>query len=81
VFARRRRFWSTKLTHKFHIGQSVHLTPGRQDANIPAGAYTVQRLLPLDGRMAQYRVKNTRDGHERVVQEAQLTEVNSVFQR
>ena len=65
------------MTHRFQVGQSVHLQPGRQDANTPAGAYTILRLLPLDGRMAQYRVKNTRDGHERVVQEAQLTEVHS----
>ena len=65
------------MTHKFQVGQTVHLSPGRQDANTPSGAYTIQRLLPLDGRMAQYRVKNSRDGHERVVQEAQLTQGNS----
>lgn len=65
------------MTHKFHVGQSVTLIPGRQDGNTPAGAYTIQRLLPLEGRMAQYRVKNSRDGHERVVQEAQLTAPNS----
>ncbi|MSP04160.1 MAG: hypothetical protein EXR05_02715 [Acetobacteraceae bacterium] len=61
------------MTHKFQIGQAVHLMPGRQDGNTPAGAYTIQRQLPIEGRNVQYRVKNTRDGHERVVPEGQLS--------
>ena len=32
----------------------------------------VQRLMPLEGRDPQYRVKHDRDGHERVVNESQL---------
>jgi hypothetical protein len=40
---------------------------------VPGGAYTIQRLLPVEGRDLQYRVKNVQDGHERVVSEAQLT--------
>ncbi len=58
--------------HSFSIGQSVELVPGRLDGNIPRGAYTVQRLLPNDGPDREYRVKNVRDGHERVVRESQL---------
>lgn len=61
------------MTHKFQVGQAVQLTPGRQDGNTPSGTYTIQRLLPVEGRMVQYRVKNKRDGHERVVPEAQLS--------
>ena len=42
------------------------------NGNVPGGSYTVQRLLPEEGRDCQYRVKDTRDGHERVVRESQL---------
>ena len=59
-------------THKFQIGQSVQLQPGGKEYNVPAGSYTVQRLLPSENRDFQYRVKNSRDGHERIVRESQL---------
>jgi hypothetical protein len=39
---------------------------------VPPGSYTVQRLLPVEGRELLYRVKHSADGHERVVNEAQL---------
>lgn len=58
--------------HNFIVGQSVELFPGRLDGNVPRGAYTVQRLLPNDGSDREYRVRNVRDGHERVVRESQL---------
>jgi hypothetical protein len=58
--------------HSFTIGQSVDLVPGRFDGNVPRGLYTVQRLLPNDGADREYRVRSTRDGHERVVRESQL---------
>lgn len=58
--------------HSFSVGQSVELVPGRLDGNMPRGTYTIQRLLPNDGADREYRVKNVRDGHERVVRESQL---------
>lgn len=58
--------------HGFTIGQSVELTPGRLDGNVPRGTYTILRLLPNDAADREYRVRNTRDGHERVVRESQL---------
>ena len=58
--------------HSFTIGQRVELFPGKLDGNVPRGAYTVQRLLPNDGMDREYRVRNIRDGHERVVRESQL---------
>lgn len=58
--------------HSFSVGQSVELFPGRLDGNVPRGTYTVQRLLPNDGADREYRVRNVRDGHERVVRESQL---------
>jgi len=61
------------LRHKFRIGQTVELFPGRLDRNVPRGIYTVQRLMPAEGREPQYRVKSKHDGHERVVIESQLS--------
>jgi hypothetical protein len=58
--------------HGFTIGQSVELTPGRLDGNVPRGTYTILRLLPNDAADREYRVRNARDGHERVVRESQL---------
>lgn len=58
--------------HRFAVGQDVELVVGRMDANVPVGAYTVQRLLPNDGSDREYRVRHVRDGHERVVRESQL---------
>jgi len=58
--------------HKFKVGQTVHLIPNRLERHVPAGVYTVQRLLPVEGRDLCYRVKHAQDSHERVVNEAQL---------
>jgi len=58
--------------HKYKVGQVVDLIPSRREGNVPGGSYTVLRLLPEEGRDCQYRVKHTRDGHERVVRESQL---------
>ena len=57
---------------KFAVGDRVELSPGRLDANVPAGTYTVSRVMPREGSDYQYRLKHTRDSHERVVNEAQL---------
>jgi hypothetical protein len=58
--------------HGFSIGQSVVLSPGKYDGNVPRGTYTVLRLLPNDGVDREYRVRHEHDGHERVVRESQL---------
>jgi hypothetical protein len=58
--------------HKFKIGQTVHLLSSRLERHVPTGAYTIQRLLPIEGHTVLYRVKHSSDGHERVVNEAQL---------
>jgi hypothetical protein len=59
--------------HKFKVGQTVNVIPNRLDKHLPGGAYTVVRLLPIEGVDIRYRVKNAHDGHERVVQEDQLS--------
>ena len=58
--------------HSFAVGQSVELVPGRYDGSAPGGIYTVVRQLPNDATDREYRVKNVRDGHERVVRESQI---------
>jgi hypothetical protein len=59
-------------SHGFSVGQSVELTRGRYDGDVPNGTYTVLRLLPNDQADREYRVRHQRDGHERVVRESQL---------
>ena len=58
--------------HSFALGQVLEFNPGKFDGTGARGAYTIVRLLPNDGRDREYRVKNVRDGHERVVRESQL---------
>lgn len=58
--------------HAFAVGQRVIFTPGRDDANVPRGAYVITRLMPLEGVEQQYRVKSASDAHERVARESQL---------
>ncbi len=66
--------------HKYKIGQTVILTPNRQDGDAPSGSYVVQRLLPIEGSQVPYRVRNSRDGHERIIRESQMRQgASSVF--
>ena len=58
--------------HSFAVGQSIEFVPGRFEGSAPGGMYTVVRLLPNDSGDREYRIKNVRDGHERVVRESQI---------
>ncbi len=58
--------------HSFAVGQVLEFDPGKFDGTNARGTYTVVRLLPNDGSDREYRVKDVRDGHERVVRESQL---------
>lgn len=60
------------LSHKFPAGTQVEFMPGPMDRHVPRGIYTIVRSLPVGGDGRQYRVRNAQDGHERVVNEAQL---------
>jgi hypothetical protein len=57
--------------HKFKIGQLVTLHSKRH--GVFAEQFEVVRLLPPANADFQYRVKSTRDGHERVVVESELS--------
>ncbi|HEY0205359.1 MAG TPA: hypothetical protein VGC15_14540 [Acetobacteraceae bacterium] len=58
--------------HKFGSGQKVDFSPSAFDGNAPRGSYIVVKQMPSETRDLQYRIKNARDGHERVVRESQL---------
>jgi hypothetical protein len=64
--------------HKFKVGQTVHLVPNRLERHVPAGVYLVERLLPVEGHELHYRIKHAQDGHERVVNEAQLRQAEAL---
>ena len=54
--------------HKYKIGQLVNYL-GR-DAT--SGFYQVTQLLPPEGKVFQYRIKNINEPHERVAKESEL---------
>jgi hypothetical protein len=63
------------MTHKFTIGQAVDL---QRTVLRPAspGEYEIRQLLPAgdsDPEDPRYRVKNTREKHERVVRESEIS--------
>jgi hypothetical protein len=60
------------LEHKFRVGQVMNFIPHRSVDPASRGRYTIVRLLPIDGHTPQYRIRNSTDGHERVVQEGEL---------
>ena len=60
------------FVHRYRAEQAVEFIPGPGIDRKAKGQYTVVRLLPMDGAIAQYRVKNKTDGHERVVYENEL---------
>jgi hypothetical protein len=54
--------------HKFKVGHLVFYL--NRDATL--GVYEVTQLLPQAGDDFQYRIKNAREPHERVVKEHEL---------
>jgi hypothetical protein len=61
--------WEVTVSgHKFKIGQLVNYL-SRERAS---GIYQVTQLLPPEGDVFQYRIKNTAEPHERVAKEHEL---------
>jgi hypothetical protein len=58
--------------HKFHIGETVQLTPSiRRRAS--GGVYEVTKQLPdSSAGEYEYRIKSINEPHERVVRESEL---------
>jgi hypothetical protein len=59
--------------HKFAVGQTVTFATRGQSRTAHRDSVKIVRLLPAEANDYQYRVKSTRDGHERVVKESQLS--------
>ena len=62
------------LSHKFTIGQTVHLAPSNTRSAV-AGDYEVRHLMPPSDYQSEprYRVRNLAERHERIVAESDLT--------
>ena len=60
------------MTHKFSVGQNVHLTSGMIGRSATKGPYRVLRLLPQEGEDFLYRIKSNGEAYERVARESQL---------
>jgi hypothetical protein len=60
------------IAHRYRPEQAVEFFPASGIDRSAKGQYSVVRLLPIDGAIAQYHVKNKKDGHERVVCENEL---------
>ncbi len=58
--------------HIYSVGDLVQFTPSAHDDPMSRGVFKVIRQLPADHADQQYRVKSTRDGHERVVHQRSL---------
>jgi hypothetical protein len=57
--------------HKYRIGQCVALA-ARMTRSAPAGSYVVTKRLPERDGEPEYRIKHTREAHERVARESEL---------
>ena len=66
--------WGNPLlkAHKYSIGQNVRYTAGPFSRAGSSGAFTVVKLLPLEGDEHQYRIKSNGEAFERVAKESQL---------
>ncbi len=64
------------MAHMFTVGQAVTLAP-RVLRSAVDGDYEITRLLPVLPDGPQYRIKSTKEKHERVVLEDELTPAQS----
>jgi hypothetical protein len=58
--------------HKFKLGRSVFLQPTIFNRDAARGAFEVIKQLPERDGQFEYRIKSSREPHERVVREGQL---------
>jgi hypothetical protein len=59
-------------THKFKVGQRVTVASSGY-SRTRSNTFEVVRKLPEERGVFQYRIRSATDGHERVVQESELT--------
>jgi len=58
--------------HKFRVGQEVNFSSDRGVDRGSKGYFTIVRLLPIEGNIPQYRIRNNGDGQERMVRENEI---------
>ena len=58
--------------HKFTVGQTVQFA-GPHFLRAAPGPYEITKLVPHSGGEFQYRIKNSKESHERIAKESQLT--------
>jgi hypothetical protein len=58
--------------HKFKLGQIVQFA-GPHFLRAAPGPYEITMLVPHSGGEFQYRIKNSKEAHERIAKESQLT--------
>jgi hypothetical protein len=61
--------------HRYAIGARVWVVLDRSAESSRSDIYTVSRLLPVEAKVCQYRVKRVPDGQERLVREDQLISI------
>ena len=61
------------MSHKFAIGQTVHLVPSNANAGV-VGSYEIRQLMPVSDYQTEprYRIRNLTERHERIVAESDL---------
>jgi len=59
-------------THRFRVGQKVQLSRGYPFRMAAEGFYEVVRQLPDNAGEFYYRIKSSREAHERVAKESEL---------
>ena len=60
-------------SHRFRVGQKLHMRTGGNNLARQAGSCTVTFLLPFEGGQVLYRVRSEAESFERVVPEADLS--------
>jgi hypothetical protein len=62
----------TDVTHRYHVGDQVVFHP---PPTLPefAGAYSIERLLPISETGPNYLIKRLKDDHERSASEREIT--------
>jgi hypothetical protein len=63
------------MTHKLRFGDIVTLGP-KTPRHVPRDNYEIVRWLPSDARGPQYQIRSLRDGHQRIVHEADLRKIS-----
>ena len=64
--------WCTVPTRKFKVGRTVFIKAAPHQ-NLPGGAYVIVQKMPERDGKFEYRVRNTREQHERVLREGHLS--------